>query len=55
MSSGTRELYLAILSVLAAGAAYVPVDADDPEERADDQDHRENGRFALQADLSEEC
>ncbi|MBW8871672.1 MAG: amino acid adenylation domain-containing protein, partial [Leifsonia sp.] len=35
MSSGTRDLYLAILSVLAAGAAYVPVDADDPEERAD--------------------
>ncbi len=32
--SGTAELYLAILSVLACGAAYVPVDADDPEERA---------------------
>ncbi|MDR6613253.1 Pls/PosA family non-ribosomal peptide synthetase [Leifsonia sp. 1010] len=35
MSSGSRDLYLAILSVLAAGAAYVPVDADDPQERAD--------------------
>jgi len=35
MSSGSRDLYLAILSVLAAGAAYVPVDADDPEERAE--------------------
>ncbi len=34
MPSGTQALYLGILSVLAAGAAYVPVDADDPEERA---------------------
>lgn len=35
MPSGSRSLYVAILSILAAGAAYVPVDADDPEERAD--------------------
>lgn len=35
MPSGSYSLYLAILSVLAAGAAYVPVDADDPDERAD--------------------
>ncbi|GGO64575.1 amino acid adenylation protein [Microbacterium nanhaiense] len=35
MPSGERELYLAILGVMAAGAAYVPVDADDPQERAD--------------------
>ena len=35
MTSGKRELYLAILATLFAGAAYVPVDADDPDERAD--------------------
>ena len=35
ISSGTAELYVAILAVLAAGAAYVPVDADDPEDRAE--------------------
>ncbi|MFE2061138.1 Pls/PosA family non-ribosomal peptide synthetase [Streptomyces sp. NPDC059467] len=32
--SGGAELYLSILAVLRCGAAYVPVDADDPEERA---------------------
>ncbi|WP_445228231.1 Pls/PosA family non-ribosomal peptide synthetase [Corynebacterium sp. H78] len=35
MPSGNRELYIAILAILAAGAAYVPVDADDPDERAE--------------------
>lgn len=34
VSSGSIELYVSILAVLTAGAAYVPVDVDDPEERA---------------------
>jgi non-ribosomal peptide synthetase-like protein len=33
--SGTAELYMAILGVLHSGAAYVPVDAEDPEARAE--------------------
>jgi amino acid adenylation domain-containing protein len=32
--SGTTDLYVAIIGILLAGAAYVPVDADDPDERA---------------------
>ncbi len=32
--SGRNELYVAILGILLVGAAYVPVDADDPDERA---------------------
>lgn len=35
MPSGSYALYVAVLSALAAGTAYVPVDADDPQERAD--------------------
>ena len=34
IASGTTDLYVAIMGVLLAGAAYVPVDADDPDERA---------------------
>ncbi|MEU4341141.1 Pls/PosA family non-ribosomal peptide synthetase [Nocardia sp. NPDC023852] len=34
LPSGTRGLYITILAVLYSGAAYVPVDADDPDERA---------------------
>nr|WP_202881546.1 Pls/PosA family non-ribosomal peptide synthetase [Pedococcus badiiscoriae] len=34
LRSGTVDLYVAIMGVLMAGAAYVPVDADDPDERA---------------------
>ncbi|MEU3284819.1 Pls/PosA family non-ribosomal peptide synthetase [Streptomyces longwoodensis] len=33
--SGTNALYVTILAVLAVGAAYVPVDAEDPDERAE--------------------
>ena len=32
--SGTTDLYVAILAIIHAGAAYVPVDWDDPDERA---------------------
>ncbi|MFT4188227.1 MAG: amino acid adenylation domain-containing protein [Aeromicrobium sp.] len=33
LDSGTVDLYVAIVGVLLSGAAYVPVDADDPAER----------------------
>jgi len=35
ITSGRAELYLYILAVLSIGAAYVPVDKDDPDERAE--------------------
>ncbi len=34
ISSGTADLYVAILGILICGAAYVPIDADDPDARA---------------------
>lgn len=34
VTSGSLELYVSILAVITAGAAYVPVDVDDPNERA---------------------
>lgn len=34
-ASGRADLYLTVLSILTAGAAYVPVDKDDPDERAE--------------------
>nr|WP_218881024.1 Pls/PosA family non-ribosomal peptide synthetase [Kineosphaera limosa] len=34
IASGTTDLYVAIMGILLAGAAYVPVDRDDPKERA---------------------
>ncbi|MFP7834963.1 Pls/PosA family non-ribosomal peptide synthetase [Marisediminicola sp. LYQ134] len=33
--SGQRSLYVSILAIIWAGASYVPVDADDPDDRAD--------------------
>ena len=62
--SGTADLYVAVLGILRAGAAYVPVDVDDPPERADlvfseagvtavvgdaSADHRAGGRPGLAA------
>ena len=35
VTSGRAELYLSVLAVLSVGAAYVPVDVDDPGERAE--------------------
>jgi non-ribosomal peptide synthetase-like protein len=35
ISSGIAELYVSILAVLSVGAAYVPVDVDDPDDRAE--------------------
>jgi non-ribosomal peptide synthetase-like protein len=34
VKSGTTDLYVAIMGILVSGAAYVPVDAEDPDDRA---------------------
>src|SRR3954447_15450084 len=34
VNSGTTDLYVSILGILLSGGAYVPVDVDDPDERA---------------------
>ncbi len=47
VGSGTAELYLAILGVLQSGAAYVPIDADDPPARVADISRRSGARAIL--------
>lgn len=47
VDSGSAELYLAILGVLFCGAAYVPIDADDPPERAQDVCRRSGARALI--------
>ncbi|HET9094155.1 MAG TPA: Pls/PosA family non-ribosomal peptide synthetase [Solirubrobacteraceae bacterium] len=53
-SSGRAELYLAILGVLRAGAAYVPIDADDPSERVRDIIERSGACAVLRDGLTVE-
>ncbi len=52
VQSGTAHLYVAILGVLHAGAAYVPVDADDPPARALELFHRAGACAVVQDGLS---
>ncbi|MGC9221325.1 MAG: Pls/PosA family non-ribosomal peptide synthetase [Solirubrobacteraceae bacterium] len=49
LRSGHAELYVAILAVLTCGAAYVPIDADDPEDRVKDMITRSGACALLQA------
>ena len=50
--SGGAELYAAILAVIACGAAYVPIDADDPQERANSILERSEACAVLGMDAS---
>lgn len=49
MTSGTFDQYVSILDVLTAGAAYVPVNVDDSDERANTV-RAEAGAFAVLTD-----
>ncbi|MFD2673718.1 Pls/PosA family non-ribosomal peptide synthetase [Gulosibacter bifidus] len=49
--SGTADLYTAILGILLAGAAYVPVDAEDPDERARTVFEESNAAAIITTDL----
>ncbi|MDO5619441.1 Pls/PosA family non-ribosomal peptide synthetase [Kocuria sp.] len=49
--SGTADLYVAIMGTLLAGAAYVPVDADDPDERARTVFSESHAAAVITADL----
>jgi non-ribosomal peptide synthetase-like protein len=53
LTSGRCELYIAILATMMAGAAYVPVDADDPDERARLVFGQAHVRLVLDGDLPE--
>ena len=50
--SGTADLYVGILGILLAGAAYVPVDADDPDERARTVFDEASAAAVITADLA---
>ena len=50
--SGTTDLYIAVMGILLAGAAYVPVDAEDPDERARTVFHEADVAAVITADLT---
>lgn len=50
--SGTTDLYIAILATICAGAAYVPVDWDDPDSRANTVWEEANATAVYGAELS---